>query len=578
MTTNRERVVTTDKRHLVALNADIVGFSRLMADDPAGTTDAVEELRSVVEARVAASNGTLVNFVGDSFMAVFEDSLDAIHTAIGLTVHLDDLNAEVPKHRRLQLRIGLDEGEVEHREGDYFGDALNIAARIQAKAPAGGISLSGRVYRSLDEPDLRFRSTGSHQLRNIPEPTEIYEYRGLPSGGSGAIGASRLSLERPTLLILPFVREHTSPDVDAMTSAFISELTHRLAPIPQLRVVESADASAPTEGAAHYLLQPGALQVGDRVRLYAKLMHVGTLNVVSSHKWSTTVDSLFDEIDSMVEEVARKTEVELVVGEPAMFYETLGDPAALRDLYQSWYLLSLESADDWAHAVELLAGVVRNHPEYLYGRILLAFANWMGAASGYVPDPEPLYEKAFQQAAEVIEMEDPTGMGHVIQGAIHIDRGMPDEALASIETAMVTRPTCDLTHALEGSIRRYLGDWRRSVELLDRAIKLSAVTPPWYATVQASALFQGRHLDLAGETAEEVVEHQPDSLEALLILAAVQAEMGLDRRARATAERARAQFPTVDFDRWLEHHPYTDRALVERWRESLTTAGLFESG
>ncbi len=173
-----------DTRHLVAVNADIVGFSRLMADDAAGTEETVEDFRSLVEAQVEAASGTLVNFVGDNFMAVFDDATDAIGAAIAISAEVEARNAELPRHRWVRFRMGIDQGEVTSTADRYFGDALNIAARIQEKAPPGGVSVSGRVFEALDEPALRFRPVGRLALKNIPEPVDIFEFADLPGDGA----------------------------------------------------------------------------------------------------------------------------------------------------------------------------------------------------------------------------------------------------------------------------------------------------------------------------------------------------------------------------------------------------------
>ena len=218
-----------DTRHLVAVNADIVGFSRLMADDAAGTEETVEDYRSLVEAQVEAASGTLVNFVGDNFMAVFDDATDAIGAAIAISAEVEARNAELPRHRWVRFRMGIDQGEVTSTADRYFGDALNIAARIQEKAPPGGVSVSGRVFEALDEPALRFRPVGRLALKNIPEPVDIFEFADLPGDGAAPAGASRLlSLAAPTLVVLPIHAETVGEKVRAIAEVIRSDLLHRL--------------------------------------------------------------------------------------------------------------------------------------------------------------------------------------------------------------------------------------------------------------------------------------------------------------------------------------------------------------
>ncbi|MGA7280708.1 MAG: adenylate/guanylate cyclase domain-containing protein, partial [Acidimicrobiia bacterium] len=143
---------STRSVEMVALNADVVGYSRLMADDFERTTSTIEEYRQLVDQKVAENSGTLVNFVGDNFMAVFADPRDAVATAIAITTEIETRNANLPQAQHVRFRMGIDQGEVAQSEDRFFGDALNIAARIQALARPGGMSVSGRVYKALDEP------------------------------------------------------------------------------------------------------------------------------------------------------------------------------------------------------------------------------------------------------------------------------------------------------------------------------------------------------------------------------------------------------------------------------------------
>jgi adenylate cyclase len=570
--------ISKTSRQMTALNADIVGFSRLMADDPVTTSTTVESYRSLVEEAVSSFGGTLINFVGDSFMALFDDALAAMRAAVSISESVEQHNEEVPRSKWVRFRMGADQGEVTSLSGETFGDPLNVAARIQERARPGGISVSGRVFRALDEPELRFRPTGKHKVKNIPEMVEIYDFLSLPRNDDfGTQTHRRFSLRSPTIVVIPVIMHHVSDEVRAMCEVLRADLIHRLTEIPQLDVIESDSAEQLTGERAYYILETGVIQVGDNIRTYCKVTAVDTMNFVSSHKWNSTTDTLFGDLEKMIEEVARAIEVELIVGDRIVFYEETQNPRIVQIMIKGWYHLMVGTPEDWLEAMAMFERVVAENPDYTVAQSLLAFGTWLGAAEGLAPDPEGLYDLAYSRAEHVIADGDPTGLGHMIQGAIHIARGEPDLALETIERAHISRPTCDVTYALEGSVRRYLGQWEKAVDLLDTAMRLSAYSPPWYATVQACSLFIGERLDLAEMTAQEIIETQPDNLEALLVLAAAQVELGLERRARATAEVISQKFPALDVAEWLDNHPYRDRRIVERWRDDLTTAGLVKA-
>jgi tetratricopeptide (TPR) repeat protein len=119
-----------------------------------------------------------------------------------------------------------------------------------------------------------------------------------------------------------------------------------------------------------------------------------------------------------------------------------------------------------------------------------------------------------------------------------------------------------------------LGQWEQAVELVDQAMGLSPVNKPWYPTVLASSYYVGGRYEQAAAIAEEVLEFQPQNIEALLVLAASQSELGLDRRARATGDLIRERFPQANISEWLASNPYQDDQFVDRWKKDLEGAGL----
>ncbi len=388
------------RSELVALNADIVGFSRLIADDLEMTTATMDASRDLVSRIVSDNDGKLVNFVGDNFMAVFADATDAMRAAISITTEIEAMNQGRDASRSFRFRMGLDQGVLTVSGGDYFGDALNVAARIQGIARPGGISVSGRVYRALDEPALRFDPIGRRHLKNIPEETEIYEFADLPIDGNASTDQRSLGLEAPTVAVLPIHTETVDESVRATADILRVDLIHRLTRIPQLRVVDAA-AEPPPRGSgstARYLIETGVLQSGADVRIYAKVVDVISMNVVKAYKWTSKAVDLFELSDVLVDEVARVLEVDLIIGEPAGIYAELDDPEAIEQVYLGWYHLTSGTPEGWARSLEHYANVTRSHPDKATGPVLTAYAYWMGVTNGWAQDPDEALRMARQTA------------------------------------------------------------------------------------------------------------------------------------------------------------------------------------
>jgi tetratricopeptide (TPR) repeat protein len=256
----------------------------------------------------------------------------------------------------------------------------------------------------------------------------------------------------------------------------------------------------------------------------------------------------------------------------------LNDPEAIERIYLGWYQLRTDTREGWSKALDLFTRVSESHPTHPYGHGLAAFAMWLGAANGWSPDPAAALQQAREMANRAVEVGDVTGLSQAVEAAILMLEGRIEQALERLENLEIVRPTCDVTFGLEGSLRRYLGDWQKAVELLDVAMRLTGINKPWYPTVKASSLFVGGRLEEAVSIAESVVEYQPHNLEALLVLAAAQMELGMERRARATVARIQEQYPAMDAAAWLDQSPYQRRDVVERWKHDLAAVGLIGDG
>jgi adenylate cyclase len=570
---------------LVALNADVVSYSRLVADDAVHTATVLATVRAIVDKEIATGGGSLVNFVGDNFMAVFERPEQAVHTAIAITNAVAAENASFPEYLRLRFRMGIDIGRVHiDDDGSYLGDALNIAARIQSIAPPGGLSISGDVFRALDEPSFRFRLRGTHRLKNIPQEVDVYDFADLPAEGDTSPDPKRpLSLETPRVAVLPMHIADDADDLEPVGAFLLSDVMSGLINLHNLDVVDvtnsegRANSTQPTPPNVRYMLLSGIIQSGAQLHVWAQVREVVTQSVLWVGKWDCDEGAVFDMADELATEIVRAFEIELIVGEPARVYHELGSPDAIAKVYEGWYNLTAGTRNGWNRANTLFGELRTDAPNNAVGPVLYAFTQWMGARDGLIDDRARGFEEARTNAQHGLGLGDNTGLSSMILAAVELEHGDADAALEGIANAKILRPTCDLTWAMEASIRRYLGEWEQAVDLIDQAMDLSPVNKPWYPTVLASSYYVGQKYEQAAAVAEEVLEHQPKNIEALLVLAASQSHLGLDRRARATGAAISERFPDADASQWLASNPYQDNRFLDRWYHDLEIAGLVPS-
>ena len=359
------------RRKLAAiLHADVVGFSRLMGEDEAGTHRALGELRRAVDPLITAHGGRIVGTAGDSLLADFSSVVDALNCAVEMQRASRTINDPLPPERRLELRIGVNLGDVIVDGDDIFGDGVNIAARLEALAQPGTVCISQTVYDHVrNKLDLDYRPLGSHRVKNIAEPVRAYVV-GLPAavsrprrgwqplaaaaGSAGLVvaglvawllhageGWERLGLGaatkpvevaslaaparlagRPSVAVLPFKNLSDDPSQDYFSDGVTEDVITALGRFSNLLVIAKS-ASFPFKGSnaspaeigrlldARYLLDGSIRRAGNRVRVSAALTEAPTGRQVWSEGYNAEVDDIFAVQDDIAKRVVGVAAVKL---------------------------------------------------------------------------------------------------------------------------------------------------------------------------------------------------------------------------------------------------------------------------
>jgi len=165
------------ERKLVAiLAADVEGYSRLMEIDEEGTLRTLSEFRSVTDELISRHGGRICGTAGDSILAAFASALSAVHCAIDIQKDLGKLNEDRAKDQRMQFRIGINVGDVMVKEGDIFGDGVNIAARLEGLADPGGICISRGIHdQVMKKLPYEFEDLGEQKVKNIAQPVRAFK-------------------------------------------------------------------------------------------------------------------------------------------------------------------------------------------------------------------------------------------------------------------------------------------------------------------------------------------------------------------------------------------------------------------
>src|SRR5512136_2365765 len=195
------------KRKLTAiLSADVKGYSRLMGKDEVGTIQTLNTYKDVMANLIGDHHGRVVDAPGDNLLAEFASVVDAVQCAVEIQKELKTRNAELPESRRMEFRIGVNLGDVVQEGEKIFGDGVNIAARLEGLAEAGGVCISGSAYDFVGKKlSLGYKYLGEHTVKNIEKPVRVYRVLIEPEAAGKVIGEKKISprrLQRPVLALV----------------------------------------------------------------------------------------------------------------------------------------------------------------------------------------------------------------------------------------------------------------------------------------------------------------------------------------------------------------------------------------
>jgi len=304
---------------------DVVGYTALTQRDEVLAMTLLEEHRALVRPFFLKHNGREVKTMGDAFLVEFESALDAVRCSYDIQVALHELNGGRTANRKVQLRIGIHLGDVVHNQSDVYGDAVNLASRIQSIAPPEGVCISVQVYDQIkNKVEFQAASLGKMELKNVGEPMEIFRLA-LPWEAQEPVMQDH---DERRIAVIPFV--NISPDpVDAyFADGLTEELISALSEVGGLRVIArtSANRYKDTSKSAYqigqelgisHLLEGSVRKAGNRLRITADLVDTSTQEQVWSGKYDDDLSDVFSMQSNIAASVVDSLKVRLLSKEKA---------------------------------------------------------------------------------------------------------------------------------------------------------------------------------------------------------------------------------------------------------------------
>jgi TolB-like protein/class 3 adenylate cyclase len=580
------------ERKLAAiLAADVVGYSRLMEADEAGTFDRLRAHRKeLFEPGISQHNGRVFKLMGDGLLAEFGSVVDAVECAAVLQREMAERNAALPPGQRIEMRIGINLGDVIVEGEDRHGEGVNIAARLQELAEPGGIAVSQTVVNHVgNKLSLRFSSTGERQVKNIARPVQVYR---VELDRPGAVERPTLSPpDKPSIAVLPFVNMSDDPKQEYFSDGVAEEIITALSRFRHLFVIarnssftykgRSVDVKqVGRELGVRYVLEGSVRKAGNRVRITGQLVHAET----GAHLWADRFDGALEDIFDLQDQVTAS-----VVGaiapklEQAEIERSKRKPTESLDAYD-YYLRGTACVHRWAkeaneEALRLFHKAIELDADFASAYGMAARCYSQRKASGWVTDRERETAEAERLARRAAELGRDDALALCTAGiTLAFVVGDLDDGAALIDRALALNPNLAWAWLFSGFTRVWLGEPEIAIEHEARAMRLSPHDPHVFNMQAATALahfFAGRYAE-ASSWAEMAVREQPNYLTPVCAAAASAVLAGRLAETQKAMARLRQLDPTLRVSNLKDQFPIRRPDDLARWAEAMRKAGLPE--
>jgi adenylate cyclase len=563
--------MASTRRLAAILAADVVGYSRLMGADEEGTHGRLQShLRVLVDPKIAEHRGRIVKNTGDGFLAEFPSVVDAVRCAVEVQRGMAERNAEAPPEERIEFRVGINLGDVIAEEHDIFGDGVNIAARLEALAEAGGILISNTVHDHVrDRLPFSFEDMGEQQVKNIARPVRMYRVcdRAAPTEAPGQVSPQPLPLpDKPSIAVLPFTNMSTDPEQEFFADGIAEDVITALSHYPSLFVI-ARNSSFTYKGRAvdvkqvgrelgvRYVLEGSLRKAGNRIRVTGQLVEAETGN----HVWADRYDRDLADIFAVQDEI---TEAATIAIAPAIAQaeqqRAIRRPPESLDAWAAYqrglWHLSKANVEENDVAQVFFQKAVDYDKNFTGGYVGLATARIHSAVTYATCSLGQVQPSVESLAIQAVALDPANAEARICRSVTLSLRGDLAGALREADQAVALCPNLASAHARRGTELIWSGQPKKGLAALQIALRLDPRSPTRWRDLMfvATGQYHCRDYEAAIETAMEAIRSYPGYPLPYRWLAAALGQLGRLPEAREALERAIAVAPAT-FDLYVRN-------------------------
>ncbi|MGI9484111.1 MAG: adenylate/guanylate cyclase domain-containing protein [Hyphomicrobiales bacterium] len=579
------------ERKLVAIMAcDMVGFSRLMELDEEDTLARLKAYRSgFIDPTIKQNHGRIIKTTGDGMLVEFSSVVDAVRTAVDIQEQMHAHNENAEPDRRIQFRMGINLGDVIVDGDDIFGDGVNVAARIEQLASAGGICITASVFNELtNKIDIDVDDMGERELKNISRPVQVF---GIIMGGEyvGDTGADAGSQESPedrdhrSVAVLPFTNMSGDPEQEFFADGLSEDILTELARFKDLFVI-SRNSSFVYKGQAvnlqevaktfnvRYIVEGSVRKAGNRVRITAQLIDA----VEDRHIWAERYDRDLDDIFAIQDEVTAAIVATLpgrveAASQDSVKRKPTENMAAYECVLAAKVLHHRSTINDNARAQVMIDRAVELDPEYAHAHAWRACINGQAWVYGWCEDKDATWEIVLEELDKAIALDDNDADVHRILAATSLAHDDHEASEYHQQRGLQLNPNYDLIVVQQGELLTWLGRPEEGVEWIQKAMRLNPHHPKRFWNHLGRAYFAAHRNNEAVDAFKRL--SSPDQFHNAF-LAAANALMGDETAAKAYATEVLKIDPDFTISSYMETMHYKLESDAEHHRMALEKAGL----
>lgn len=575
------------ERRLAAIMAvDVVGYSRLMEVDEAGTFERLRAHRiELFEPEVKRRRGRIFKLAGDGLFAEFASAIDAVECAAGLQRGMAERNDAVPVHQQMAIRIGLHVGDVIVEDDDRHGDTVNISARLQALAEPGGICVSRPVVDHVKKKvSFAFELRGEERLKNIAEPVSVFQMR-----RDVAPAESLAPPDKPSIAVLPFDNLSGDREQEYLADGLTEDIITGLSRVRGLFVIARnstfvfkgravAVAQVARDLGVRYVLEGSVRKSGHRVRITSQLIDAVTGHHVWAEKFDRDLIEIFDLQDEITQNVVASTQTQILLAEGNVAHRHVRPDISVWSLVNQAlariHELTPESLADAERLASQALGIdARCGPAWR----CLSIATYHQAHIQAAVDYDETMSRALDAAERSVELDNWDEYAHWNLGNVLVALGQHDRAIAELERAVEINPNYSTGRGSLGTALIYAGRFPEGILANEIAIRSDPLNPSIFFRYSGLAL--GHYLagdyERAAEWAKKSIQRNRRWYLGHVYFVAAIAQLGSTKDAHSALQDYLSLFPRARISD-LRRVPIKATADFENLCAGLRKAGMLE--